>query len=133
MFESISPSIYPAMQKWEETKSLMEGTPPGYVAARIDLAPELFHALVDKQVAESRSTLSQGRNRVLSSIYCFPEEVLSEIFMHAAFSFENVSNTCNIEEHRIFCFYRRLHHLLGVCSTCRSAILSRGIFWPIVP
>ncbi|CAE6406429.1 unnamed protein product, partial [Rhizoctonia solani] len=153
MFRNISPSIYPAMRQWEgagvslgnaltnflnlsvslETKSLAEGTPPRYIATRIDLALESFHALMDRQMAQTRSTLSQARNRVLSPIYRFPEEVLFEIFMHTAFSFDNPSDTCDIEEHRIICFYRRLHNLIGVCSAWRNVILSRGIFWSIVP
>ncbi|KAG8704538.1 hypothetical protein FRC11_009784, partial [Ceratobasidium sp. 423] len=150
MFENTSPTA--TIHQWEEagialanalkkyldlslsleSNCLVEGTPPRDLATRIDSALESLHVVLDRQVAEARSSLAKTRDRILSPIYRFPEEVLSEIFMNVAFTFDR-GYPEDIDESRIVEYYRRLYRLLGVCTSWRNAILSRGVFWSIVP
>ncbi|CAE6490064.1 unnamed protein product [Rhizoctonia solani] len=151
MCETIAPDAYQTMQQWEEagtllasavtnylhlslsleTNCLVGGVPPGYLSRRIDLSLDSLHVVLDRQIAEARSTLTRVRNQISSPVYRFPEEVLSEIFINTVFTpgfWE-----ADVNEHKTVQFYRRIYNLIGVCSTWRNIVISRGVFWSIVP
>ncbi|KAH7320542.1 hypothetical protein B0J17DRAFT_685111 [Rhizoctonia solani] len=149
MFETMSPAV--TMQRWEEAENLLassvtkyldlslsletnclgEEIPQGYLASRIDSSLGSLHTLLDRQIVEARSTLIRVRNRMSSPVYRFPEEVLSEIFTNAVFT--SGFWEADVNEHKTIQFYRRIYNLIGVCSTWRNIIISRGVFWSIVP
>jgi hypothetical protein len=113
-----------------EAKCLAEGVSPGHLAAQIDSALKSLHAVLDQQIAEARSTLTLSRNKIVSPVYRLPEEVLSQIFMDALYGYSDIPD---VDESRVVDYYRRLHHLIGVCSAWKNVIVSRGVFWSIVP
>ncbi|CUA77984.1 Protein furry homolog-like [Rhizoctonia solani] len=67
-----------------------------------------------------------------SQICYFPGEILSEIFAYVVFDPIDLSKPICMEE-SLTNIYQSVHSLLGVCSTWRNLILSRSLFWSIVP
>ncbi|KAG8701546.1 hypothetical protein FRC11_012074, partial [Ceratobasidium sp. 423] len=60
-------------------------------------------------------------------------EILSEIFMHAVYGYNDVLEHRPRMEIRVREIYRWLHNLLGVCSTWRNVAMNRQAFWSIIP
>ncbi|CAE6454627.1 hypothetical protein ACGC1H_002472 [Rhizoctonia solani] len=152
--DTTAPPVYQSVKLWEEAGAqaatalskylelslslerhcLLDATPPAYLAARIDSALSSLHSVLNHHISEARSTLAQTRNRVRSPIYCFPEEVLSEIFSYAVsnaaespFSFMDTVDATVIKTHH------QLHTLLGVCSVWRNIALNQTELWTVVP
>ncbi|KAG8736063.1 hypothetical protein FRC11_002871, partial [Ceratobasidium sp. 423] len=114
-------------------KSLEKGAHPQKLVTRIDHALESLHATLDQQLAQSRSILAQTRNNIMSPIYSFPEEVLSEIFMHVVFSPATDDLPIASMKDHLLGIFTSLHHLQGVCRIWRSVVLACGVFWSIAP
>ncbi|KAG8689324.1 hypothetical protein FRC11_003153 [Ceratobasidium sp. 423] len=159
MFNEFTPSIYPAIREWEEAgvslstaptkylsmslslgaRSVSEGIPLESLATRVDVALGSLHITLEREIVQARSTLAQTRNRILSPVFRFPEEVLSEIFINVVFAPTNQLES-DVEEvdtwpmeYSIMKIYRALHKLLAVCSVWRKIALARGVFWCTVP
>ncbi|KAG8731015.1 hypothetical protein FRC11_005355, partial [Ceratobasidium sp. 423] len=116
--------------------SLSKNISSAYLAARIDSALGSLHPVLDRQISQARSTLAQTRNRIMSPICCFPEEVLSEIFVHvitASISVYRWSRYDDRMEQSVIHMYRELHTLLGVCSVWRDVAINRSRLWSIIP
>ncbi|CAE6485826.1 unnamed protein product [Rhizoctonia solani] len=89
--------------------------------------------VVSEQVTETRS-LEWTRNRFAPQLHKLPEEVLSTIFMNVVFNFDHSGiPDSTLMEQDIYTIYRRLYRLLGVCSTWRGLIMTRGVFWSTIP
>ncbi|KDN35494.1 hypothetical protein RSAG8_11532, partial [Rhizoctonia solani AG-8 WAC10335] len=155
MFGVTGLPLYPGIQQWEEAgvsllnalenylklstslgkESLACGAPPTYLAARIDAALGSLHTTLGQQLAQSQSALAQTRNQMLVPLNSFPEEVLSDIFMHVVFApvdqFDG-NSPLSIRGYviKIHC---ALHNLLGVCTMWRDVAINRGALWSIVP
>ncbi|CAE6395367.1 unnamed protein product [Rhizoctonia solani] len=154
MFDRLD-STYPAIQQWEEAgvslfnapenylkqctclgnESLVDGVPPTYLAARINAALGSLHTTLAQQLARSQSALCQTRNQMLVPLHSFPEEVLSEIFMHVAFDPLNQFRRHDSRSMRVCVIdvHRAIHNLLGVCTMWRNVAVNRGTLWSIVP
>ncbi|CAE6424139.1 unnamed protein product [Rhizoctonia solani] len=153
---NIGGSTFSAVRQWEEAgvllfnslenyeklcaslgkESLAGGAPPTYVAARIDTALGSFHTTLGRRLAQSHSALAQTRNQLLVPMHSFPEEVLSEIFMHVVFApLDQFSREGEAPYSMKACLselYRALHTLLCVCTMWRNIALNRGTLWSIV-
>ncbi|CAE6481320.1 unnamed protein product, partial [Rhizoctonia solani] len=113
-----------------EVNSLKEGIPPKHLVTRIDFALGSLHTIIGGRIAQARSALCRTRNQVASPIYCFPEELLAEIFAYVTFA--NAVEPIDMES-RVISIYRSLHNLVGVCSTWRNIALSQGALWSTIP
>ncbi|CAE6506617.1 unnamed protein product [Rhizoctonia solani] len=154
MFDKVD-SAYPAIQRWEGAgislfnalenylklctslgnESMVDGAPPTYLAARIEAALGSLHTTLGQQLARSQSALNQTRNQMLSPLHNFPEEVLSEIFIHVAFDPLNQSRRSGSHSTRdcVVDVHRAIHNLLAVCTLWRNVAINRGALWSIVP
>ncbi|CAE7133260.1 unnamed protein product [Rhizoctonia solani] len=75
-----------------------------------------------------------ARNRLVSPIHRLPEEVLSSIFMTIIFSFDHPDTPdSTLMEQDVYEIYRRVYGLLRVCSAWRRVIMTRAVFWSVVP
>ncbi|CAE6345162.1 unnamed protein product [Rhizoctonia solani] len=111
--------------------ALKYGTPPNYLATRIDSALQTLHVSLDQQVTQARSTLAHTRNRIVCSINRLPNEILPEIFLHVIFPDSDLDSPPM--KKRITTMYRSLYDLISVCSEWKKIILARGYFWSIIP
>ncbi|CAE6473886.1 unnamed protein product [Rhizoctonia solani] len=154
MFD-ISSSTYATVRKWEEAgvslsialvkyielsaslgkQSLAEGVPTEFLTTRIDAALASLHNNLGQQLSQTRSVLAQTRNQILSPLHRFPEEILSEIFMHVVFAPQNLPHHEDPKSMRlcIIRVYRALHALMSVCTMWRNTALNRGALWSVVP
>ncbi|KAH7340088.1 hypothetical protein B0J17DRAFT_704632 [Rhizoctonia solani] len=115
-----------------EVNSLKEDMPLQHLVTRIDNAVEFLHTVLDRRIAQARSTLCRTRNRIVSPISCFPEELLMEIFAYVTFTGAVEPAAIDMES-RAISIYRSLHNLLGVCSTWRNIALNQGALWSTIP
>ncbi|KAG8729841.1 hypothetical protein FRC11_007900, partial [Ceratobasidium sp. 423] len=111
-------------------RSLQKGAHRQKLAIHIDLALESLHVVLDQQLVQSRLTLAQTRNTIMSPIYSLPEEVLSEIFMHVIYSpMHGLSHTSMRDS--LLEMFPGIYRLQSVCHTWRCVVLGRGAFWSI--
>ncbi|KAJ1303082.1 hypothetical protein OPQ81_011283 [Rhizoctonia solani] len=141
-----------AVKRWEDARDLLASTLtsylnscismeavsyPGYglasskdVASRIESTLDSLQRDMARQLSQSASTLAQTRNRLVSSIWRLPENVLSEIFLHVVYAPEH---KCLAMEKCVQAMYSNLHNLMGVCSIWRTIALTQGVFWETIP
>ncbi|KAL5632938.1 hypothetical protein ACGC1H_003434 [Rhizoctonia solani] len=107
------------------------------LAFQIDSALET-HSAIALQLRRSGASLSRVRNQVLTPLHHVPEEVLARIFMDVVFDHQNndfdrlSGQIYTPTEVSILRMYRRRHDLLSVCSTWRSIISTRAVFWSTI-
>ncbi|KAL5637371.1 hypothetical protein ACGC1H_003967 [Rhizoctonia solani] len=90
---------------------------------------------MQQQLFRSRSALARTRNRLASSLYRFPEEILSQIFMEVIHDHHPTSEgiaPLSMEDHLTYT-YRGLHTLIRVCSVWRNVALRRAALWSTIP
>ncbi|CAE6459262.1 unnamed protein product [Rhizoctonia solani] len=101
------------------------------LVSRIDHKFDTLYVSLDKQLPQSRWTLARTRNKLASSFYAIPEEVLAQIFRLVVCERNNrelVDGETNIRG-----FYRRLYSLMEVCSFWNSVGSSQATLWSLVP
>ncbi|CAE6510320.1 unnamed protein product [Rhizoctonia solani] len=90
--------------------------------------------IVSDQLLETKRALGWTQNKLVSPIHRLPEEVVSTILMDVVFGFNHSGiPDSTLMEQDIYVIYRRLYQLLGVCSTWRGIIRTRGVFWSAIP
>ncbi|KAG8727367.1 hypothetical protein FRC11_013371 [Ceratobasidium sp. 423] len=118
-------------QKLESKKSSDD------LLARIDSSLLFLRTTLDLQIDQLRITLAKPRNRVGCPIYCFPEEILLQIFTHVLYATDEPNSASTSIKlgmpNRVRTVYRRLHNLLAVCAAWRNLGISHGTFWTIIP
>ncbi|CAE6507590.1 unnamed protein product, partial [Rhizoctonia solani] len=84
-----------------------------------------------QQFSGSRSHLTRARNKLATSVYHLPDEILANIF----FKFINDFDPGKVQsvEQGIRSTYRRLYTLICVCADWRKLGLSHGAFWSLIP
>ncbi|CEL61544.1 hypothetical protein RSOLAG1IB_12477 [Rhizoctonia solani AG-1 IB] len=87
------------------------------LVSRIDHKLESLYASLEKQLPQSRWNLARTRNKLASSCYAIPEEILSQVFKLVICD----KSDCEFidVEKTVRAFYRRLYSLMGVCSFWR--------------
>ncbi|KAL5633500.1 hypothetical protein ACGC1H_003860 [Rhizoctonia solani] len=112
----------------------LRGEPQHDLAPRIDFTLSMTHTRISHYLKESSCVLARTRNKLASSLYNFPEEVLSQIFLDVVFD-HNGSQGSQIPSMRqdVRLIYHRLYSLIGVCSSWRDILMERGIFWSVIP
>ncbi|CAE6440350.1 unnamed protein product [Rhizoctonia solani] len=151
MLTATSSAIYPAINRWEDAgislldalekytniccslakESLLDGTPPTFLAARI----ENTLGSIGSKFARMQSILAQTRNLAVAPLHRFPEEVLSEIFAHVVFSPLDLSLGSDPDSVRMctISVHRALQNLLGICTLWRNLAMNQGALWSIIP
>ncbi|CAE6423014.1 unnamed protein product [Rhizoctonia solani] len=117
-----------------ETKYLRVASTSNLVD-RIDSKFVRLHDSMKQQLFTSRSALARTRNRLASSLYRFPEEILSQIFMEVIHDHHPTSEgfaPLPMEDHLTYT-YRGLHTLIRVCSVWRNVALRRAALWSTIP
>ncbi|CAE6404049.1 unnamed protein product [Rhizoctonia solani] len=98
------------------------------------LSPGGLHSILDQKIAQSRSLMAQTRNRILAaSIYQFPAEILSEIFLNVIYDKDNFEGDPVYITTGIKLIYQRLHQILGVCSNWRNVGIACPSLWSFIP
>ncbi|CAE6474121.1 unnamed protein product [Rhizoctonia solani] len=116
------------------TDSLNEGARPEDLAARIESILETVHAVISDQLPKTTAIISRTRNKSVTPIFRFPEEVLAEIFTNAIFGQHNPNGPePPTMKQNLRMIYDRLHQLRRVCSTWNDIIIARGVLWSVVP
>ncbi|KDN47022.1 hypothetical protein RSAG8_03799, partial [Rhizoctonia solani AG-8 WAC10335] len=117
-------STSPASSRLEDVEKADE------LVAKVDPAIKV----ISDQLFETRLTLEWTRKRLASPIHRLPEEMVSTIFMNVIFDFSHSDiPDSTLMEQNVYEVYRRLYQLLGVCSTWRGIIMTRGVFWSVIP
>ncbi|CAE6528813.1 unnamed protein product [Rhizoctonia solani] len=75
-------------------------------------------------------SLTPTRNRLSSSIFCLPDDMLFEIFSHVIYAPENQNLPMKECLQRS---YSSLHNLMAVCSDWKHFAVNQGEFWTIIP
>ncbi|CUA72677.1 Glycogen debranching enzyme [Rhizoctonia solani] len=154
MSNNIARPIHTSIQEWEEAgrslstaatrylelsltlgqKASLGNVSPTHLATWIDSSICSLRVDIAHKVSQAQSTLARERNRILSPISQFPEEILSEIFGHVITAPPSLTGEHqNIMEQGLVNMYRRLHTLLEVCSVWRKIALNRSRFWSFIP
>ncbi|CAE6471122.1 unnamed protein product [Rhizoctonia solani] len=141
------------MQAWEETAAQLENAisahhnicmdlerrfidacpiDPQRVASKIDRQLESFHTLLTQRLAESRSSTSRTRNRLVSKVYCLPQEILARIFWFTVRGVHSEEDAVPMND-AIIRIYRALYRMTSVCSVWRNAGLIHGTLWSLIP
>ncbi|KAH7332872.1 hypothetical protein B0J17DRAFT_709558 [Rhizoctonia solani] len=104
------------------------------MAGRIDSSLQTLHVDLYYQLNQTRQTLTKTRNRLASSIYCLPEEVLFEIFMDVIYTPDaSYSDSPPDMMDRVRNIYHNLYNIFGVCTAWRDICLARPILWLTIP
>ncbi|KDN34240.1 hypothetical protein RSAG8_12667, partial [Rhizoctonia solani AG-8 WAC10335] len=141
-----------AMKRWEDSRILLSAAQRQYLdswtsleailglgcghpnaknsASQIESTLSSLQYDMTQQLAQFNSTLARARNRLTSSIWCLPEEVLFEIFLHVVYAPEYKNRSM---ERCLQMSYSSLHKLVAVCSDWRNFILNQGVFWETIP
>ncbi|CAE6340760.1 unnamed protein product [Rhizoctonia solani] len=110
--------------------SLGEHAKPSEIATRIDPTLKSIY----KQMTQMSSTLARTRNRLVSPILQFPDEIISAIFVNYVFgpmiSKPPLSPSMTREVWQI---QYRLDRLIRVCSSWRDILMANGSFRSIIP
>ncbi|KAG8758631.1 hypothetical protein FRC11_003320 [Ceratobasidium sp. 423] len=121
-----------------ETTYLKDSGSSQDLVTRIDSSLDSLHLTLDRQLAESRSTLARTRNRIAAPLYMFPDEVLSEIFLDVVYVPTKMEQEVypglpiRMPE-ALKMIYQRLHSLIGVCSVWRNVAINCGALWSVIP
>ncbi|KDN35347.1 hypothetical protein RSAG8_11681, partial [Rhizoctonia solani AG-8 WAC10335] len=141
-----------AMKQWEDSRILLSAALRQYLdswtsleailglgcghpnaknnASHIESTLSSLQYDMTQQLAQFNSTLARARNRLTSSIWCLPKEVLFEIFLHVVYAPEHKNMPM---ERCVQMMYSSLHDLVTVCSDWRNFILNQGVFWETIP
>ncbi|CAE6500626.1 unnamed protein product [Rhizoctonia solani] len=138
------------IQHWEETGAQLESALSAYLhsclaleqststvpsirvdnlPARLDRRIEYFHTLMTQPLAQSLASVTRTRNKLVTSIYRIPPEVLGRIFDFAV----NGSRSDLCMESAIADTCRCLHRILSVCSVWRKVGTAHAPLWTLVP
>ncbi|CAE6481637.1 unnamed protein product [Rhizoctonia solani] len=150
---SYSPST--SVLRWEAAGELLADTLSGYLksclslesypldnlnstncknlALRIDLSLDSLHARLSRELAQSRVALAKTRNKIVSSCYSLPNEILAEIFLNVVYA-PAPNDRPNLPMDRVLRqMYARLHGVLSVCAVWRHIGMELRGLWPVVP
>ncbi|KAG8685124.1 hypothetical protein FRC11_011096, partial [Ceratobasidium sp. 423] len=139
-----------AIKRWDNSRDLLENVLSSYLNSCISLEVSLergddsakdlasrFHSAIDslhygisRQLSRPASIITRARNKLVSIAWCLPEELLSNIFLHAVYAPEY--EKMPIWE-GLWAIYRNPHNLMAICSVWRNVAMSRGELWAIVP
>ncbi|CAE6537829.1 unnamed protein product [Rhizoctonia solani] len=97
--------------------------------ARLDSRIEHFHTLFTQPLAQSLASVTRTRNKLATSIYRLPPEILAKIFEYAVHAFIRNRHL----RYAIIDSRRCLHRLLGVSSVWREIGLAHVPLWTLVP
>ncbi|CAE6437090.1 unnamed protein product [Rhizoctonia solani] len=96
---------------------------------RLDRRIEHFHTLLTQSLAQSLASVTRTRNKLVTSIYRLPPEILGNIFELAISSTENDLPMESAIIESCLCLYR----ILGVCSAWRKVGIAHAPLWTLVP
>ncbi|CAE6476364.1 hypothetical protein ACGC1H_007690 [Rhizoctonia solani] len=138
------------IQRWEESGAQLESaiaaylhsclaleqststTPPigiDNLPARLSRRIEYFHTLMTQPLAQSLASVARTRNKLVTSIYRIPSEVLERIFGFAVNGAGIDLPMRSATSASCLCLYR----ILSVCSVWRKVGLAHARLWTLVP
>lgn len=143
-------SLSSVIKRWEDARDLLASTLTSYldscislevalgrghtgtrdIASRIDLTLDSIQRDMARQLVQSTSILAQTRNKLVSSIWQLPGELLSEIFFQVVYTAENKNRRM---QDGVRAMYSNLHSLMAVCSVWRNITLTQAVLWETIP
>ncbi|KAH7325468.1 hypothetical protein B0J17DRAFT_772342 [Rhizoctonia solani] len=90
------------------------------------------HLRLMEQLGWSHSYLAQAHNKLTTTVYRLPDEIIAAIFYAYIYDMHYHGKPLQLED-IIYPIYDRLYTLMGVCSDWRRIALSRHAFWSLVP
>ncbi|EUC56057.1 hypothetical protein RSOL_156850 [Rhizoctonia solani AG-3 Rhs1AP] len=141
------------IKRWEEASASLESAFKDYLdmclglgidslrretqyelVPKIDFTLSTTHIHISHYLKESSYVLVRTRNKLASTLYKFPEEVLSEIFLNVVYDHSDSqgSQTLSMRQ-EVRLIYHRLYSLIGACSRWRDILMGRGTFWSVIP
>ncbi|KAH7337253.1 hypothetical protein B0J17DRAFT_666905 [Rhizoctonia solani] len=138
------------IKRWEDARDLLASTLTSYldscislevalgysqtgakdIASRIDLTLDSLQRDMSRQFVQSTLILAQTRNKLVSSIWSLPEELLSDIFFKVVYTAENKNRPM---QDGVQAMYSSLHSLMAVCSVWRNIALTQAVLWETIP
>ncbi|KAG8687403.1 hypothetical protein FRC11_007289 [Ceratobasidium sp. 423] len=112
----------------EQCTSSTPSTGIDNLPARLDRRIEYFHTLMTQPLAQSLASVTRTRNKLVTSIYRIPPEVLGRIFELSINAGSDLSMKSAIA---VTCHC--LHRILSVCSVWRKVGIAHAPLWTLVP